>query len=178
MTAEQRLLAWLDDAVIGLSLCPFARGVRAELRTVISDAEDFNAAVRTVAEEAQRLIDDDTVPTTLIGFTDALGEFDDFLDALAAVDHLLEESEGAEYVQVASFHPAYCFEGAARDALGNWTNRSPYPCVHLLRRDEVATAIAAHPDTSGIPEANIARLEGLGADALKALWSGWALPDR
>lgn len=157
---------WLERAVIGLNLCPFAKSVhvRDRIRYVASEAATTDALLEELAAELAWLAetDPDVVDTTLLVHPHVLGDFDDYNDFLdqadAAVDALGLEGE----IQVASFHPDYRFAGTADDDPGNCTNRSPYPMLHLLREASVERAVAAFPDPDAIVERNIETMERLG----------------
>lgn len=171
---ETKVQRWLEDAVIGLNLCPFARAPYSgdQMRIAILDCADFEDVLRQTFEEVDYLLgaSPDAVATTLIVIRGALQEFDDFLDAIYAVDELLEQTGAADYLQLAHFHPDYQFEGTEPDGLENFTNRAPFPVLHLLREDEMSEAVDRHPDPEGIPEKNIARLNAMGAKAIAELW--------
>jgi len=157
---------WLERAVIGLNLCPFARAVhvRNQIRYVLSEAATPEALLLELARELEFLdaADPDMVETTLLIHPRVLADFldyNDFLDdADAAVEALGLEGE----IQVASFHPDYVFAGSDPDDIANCTNRSPYPMLHLLREDSVERAVEAFPDPDAIVERNIETLERLG----------------
>src|SRR5690606_5870441 len=155
---------WLQRAVIGLNLCPFAKAVQVkdQIRYVLSEATTPDGLLEELAAELAWLNDTDpaVVDTTLLIHPRVLTDFydyNDFLDqADAAVDALGLEGE----IQVASFHPDYQFAGTAFDDAGNCTNRSPYPMLHLLREASVERAVAAFPDPDAIVDRNIETLEG------------------
>jgi len=167
--AETR--AWIEHAVIGLNLCPFAKAVhtKGQIRYVVSDDTDPEDLLNTLCEELQRLADTDPaeVDTTLIIHPQVLGDFLDYNDFLEMADAAVEDMGLEGVVQVASFHPQYQFEGTAPDDVSNASNRSPYPTLHLLREDSVDRAVDAFPEAERIYEANIATLEKLGPQ-------GWA----
>ena len=165
--------AWLEKAVIGLDLCPFARAVylRDQIRYAISEAETQEdllehliGELRTIAAASPEEID-----TTLLIHPWVLNDFleyNDFLDvAEDAVAQLGLEGE----IQVASFHPDYQFEGTGPDDIENYTNRSPYPILHLLREASVERAVAAFPDTDAIFEKNIETMRRLGHEGWRRL---------
>jgi uncharacterized protein len=157
---------WLERAVIGLNLCPFARAVhvRNQVRYVLSEATTPQALLLDLTRELEFLdaADPDMVETTLLIHPGVLADFldyNDFLDdADAAVEALGLEGE----IQVASFHPDYVFAGSDPDDVANCSNRSPHPMLHLLREDSVERAVEAHPDPDAIVERNIETLERLG----------------
>ena len=164
---------WLERAVIGLNLCPFAKAVHVkdQVRYVLSEATTADALLQELAEELAWLAETDpgVVDTTLLVHPHVLqdfGDYNDFLDqADAAVDALGLEGE----IQVASFHPDYRFAGTDPDDPGNLTNRSPYPMLHLLREASIDRAVAAYPDPDVIVDRNIATMERLGAAGYHAL---------
>ena len=159
---------WLERAVIGLNLCPFAKAVyvKQQVRFVLSEATTPDALLDELASELSLLArtDPEVVATTLLVHPRVLADFldyNDFLDrADAAVAALGLEGE----IQVASFHPQYRFAGTYADEMGNFTNRSPYPTLHLLREASIDRAVAAFPDPDVIVERNIATLEKLGPE--------------
>lgn len=170
ITATRR---WLERAVIGLNLCPFAKAVhvKQQIRFVLSTATTAEALLEDLACELLLLhrTGPEQTDTTLLVHPHVLGDFldyNDFLDqADAAVDALGLEGE----IQVASFHPGYRFAGTHPDDPGNCTNRSPYPTLHLLREASVERAVATYPDPDAIVERNLDTLEKLGADGYRRL---------
>jgi hypothetical protein len=163
---EARVRAWLEDFVVGLSLCPFAAEPLAagRVRFAVSRAESPEALSGDLARELTRLDREpaDRIETTLLLVPRALARFEDFNRFLDVVDMLLEKLSLVGTLQVASFHPDYRFAGASADDPANATNRSPVPMLHLLREESVARAVRSHPDPSGIPARNAARLRELG----------------
>jgi hypothetical protein len=164
---------WLERAVIGLNLCPFAKAVVAkqQLRIVLSDASTPDALLAQLGEELLLLRDTpaDQIDTTLLVHPDVLGDFLDYNDFLEQADALVEALELDGVLQVASFHPDYQFAGSEPDAVENFTNRSPYPTLHLLREDSVSRAVDAYPDPDAIIERNVATLRALGVDGWRKL---------
>ena len=160
---------WLERAVIGLNLCPFAKAVYAkeQVRFVLSDASTPEALLAQLGEELVLLRDTpaDQVDTTLLVHPQVLGDFLDYNDFLDQADALVEALDLEGVLQVASFHPHYQFAGTAPGDVENFTNRSPHPTLHLLREDSVARAVDAFPDPDAIVERNIATLRQLGVDA-------------
>ncbi|QDG49894.1 DUF1415 domain-containing protein [Persicimonas caeni] len=169
---------WLEDAVIGLNLCPFARAVyvRDEVRIAVDEARGFEDAIRRALDEADRLLQaaPDDIATTLVVFPHALSDFDEFLDAVDAVDELIERAGAAGILQLAHFHPQYQFEGTEADDLENFTNRAPYPTLHLLREAQISEGVASHPNPEAIPERNIEVLEELGELEVHKMWDRWS----
>jgi hypothetical protein len=169
--------AWVRRAVIGLNLCPFARGVEAknQIRYVVSDAADPEALLAALVEELQRLADTDpeVVDTTLLIHPHVLQDFRDFNDFLELADAAVEELGLDGVLQVASFHPQYQFADTDPDDVTNATNRSPYPTLHLLREDSVDRAVAAFPTAEAIFENNMRTLENLGLEGWSTLREQW-----
>ena len=157
---------WLERAVIGLNLCPFAKAVyiKQQVRFVLSDATTPEALLEELAEELVRLRDSDPaqIDTTLIVHPGVLTDFLDYNDFLDNADAAVEALDLQGVLQVASFHPGYQFAGTAPDDIGNYTNRSPFPTLHLLREASVDRAVEAFPDPDAIVERNLRTLEALG----------------
>lgn len=167
---------WLETAVIGLNLCPFAKAVhtRKQVRYAVSLADnpallldDLLVELRTLAAADPAEID-----TTLLIHPKVLNDFLDYNDFLDVADAAVADLKLDGEIQVASFHPRYRFAGTGMDDIGNYTNRSPYPTLHLLREASVARALAAFSDADGIPEKNIETLRRLGHDGWRRLWLG------
>ncbi len=159
---------WLERAVIGLNLCPFAKAAynRGQVRFVLSDAIDTQALLTQLGEELLRLRDTpvEIIDTTLLVHPRVLADFLDYNDFLDEADALLEALALEGVIQIASFHPDYQFAGTAPGDIENCTNRAPFPTLHLLREDSVARAVAAFPDPDAIVERNIETLRKLGAE--------------
>jgi hypothetical protein len=164
---------WLERAVIGLGLCPFAKAVhvRNQVRYVVSEAhnkdvllDDLEHELRTLARASPEEID-----TTLLIHPYVLQDFLDYNDFLEVADGIIEELGLEGVLQVASFHPQYQFEGTAPDDITNYTNRSPYPILHLLREASVDAAVAAFPEAEQIFEKNIETMKRLGIEGWDAL---------
>jgi hypothetical protein len=165
--------AWVDRMVIGLNLCPFARGVqnRQQVAYVLSTAQDEAALLADLGHEMDRLVATDAavLDTTLLIHPQVLADFLDFNDFLGAADDLLEQLGYDGILQVASFHPRFQFAGTQVEDVTNATNRSPYPTLHLLREDSVDRAVAAFPEAELIYEKNKRTLVELGAAGFAAL---------
>ena len=164
---------WLERAVVGLNLCPFAKAVQAkgQVRWVLSDATTPEALLEQLGEELLHLRDtpaEDT-DTTLIVHPRVLTDFLDYNDFLDSADALVESLGLDGVLQVASFHPHYQFAGSTPDDVENFTNRSPYPTLHLLREDSVSRAVAAFPDPEVIFERNVETLRQLGVEGWRKL---------
>lgn len=164
-------IAWVDQVVIGLNLCPFAKAVQVknQIRYVVSEATDEETLLDQLREEMNRLAatEPSEVDTTLLIHPWVLNDFTDYNDFLGLAEDALEDLGHEGVLQVASFHPQYQFEGTDPDDVTNATNRSPYPTLHLLREASVDRAVAAFPNAEAIFERNLRIMEELGAD-------GWA----
>ncbi|MBD7988843.1 DUF1415 domain-containing protein [Luteimonas sp. Sa2BVA3] len=167
---------WLERAVIGLNLCPFAKAVvnKGQVRMVLSEARDEEALLAELGEELVRLRDTPAaeVDTTLIVHPQVLGDFLDYNDFLDTADALVEELGLEGVLQVASFHPQYQFADSGPDDIANFTNRSPWPTLHLLREDSVSRAVEAFPDPDAIVERNVETLQKLGHAGWRELLQG------
>ncbi len=159
---------WLERIVIGLNLCPFAKAVyvKDQVRFVLSDATTPEALVEQLAEELVLLRDTpaEQIDTTLIVHPQVLTDFLDYNDFLDNADAAIEALDLLGILQVASFHPDYQFEGVAANDASNYTNRAPFPTLHLLREDSVARAVDVYPDPDVIVERNIQTLDRIGVD--------------
>jgi uncharacterized protein len=159
-------IAWVEKAVIGLNLCPFARSVHAgqRIRYVVTGADSTDALIEVLVQELDLLAaaDPAEVETTLLIHPRVLGDFLDYNDFLDVADAAVEQLGLTGEVQVASFHPRYQFAGTEPDDIDNFTNRSPYPTLHLLREASIERAVAAYPGAGRIFENNIETLRRLG----------------
>lgn len=164
---------WLERAVIGLNLCPFAKAVyvKQQVRFVPSVATTTDALRSELEVELQRLhaTPAEEIDTTLIVHPHVLQDFYDYNDFLDEADATIESLGLAGEIQVASFHPDYQFAGTDYDDVGNCTNRSPFPMLHLLREESVERAVAAFPDPDVIVERNLETMEKLGLDGWSKL---------
>ena len=165
--------AWIERAVIGLNLCPFARAPysRGRIHYSVSEAIDCEALMQDLRAELDRLVEisGDEIETTLLIHPDVLNDFFDYNGFLDRVDITLRRLNLEGVIQVASFHPQYQFAGTLPGDLGNATNQSPFPMLHLLREDSIDRALAVLDEPESIFEANIATLERLGEQGWRAL---------
>ena len=171
--AETR--AWVDRAVIGLNLCPFAKApqVKGQVRYVLSAATDPAALLSDLINELEKLAEanPERIETTLLIHPQVLGDFAEYNDFVAVAEDTVAELDLEGILQVASFHPDYQFEGTTPDDIENATNRSPYPTLHLIREASIDRAVAAFPEAEAIFEANIETMQKLGP-------AGWAALQR
>ncbi|HEV7817208.1 MAG TPA: DUF1415 domain-containing protein [Janthinobacterium sp.] len=160
--------AWLEKAVIGLNLCPFAKAVhvKKQIRYVVCGAATPEALLGVLMDELQTLSDlpPEEVDTTLLIHPYVLNDFLDYNEFLDVADTALEDMDLVGELQVASFHPQYQFADSGPDDIDNYTNRSPYPTLHLLREDSITRAVEAFPDAAEIFEKNIDTVRKLGLE--------------
>lgn len=172
--AEADMRHWLEAAVIGLNLCPFAKAVHVKRQVhyaVHLAADDDASLLDKLLAEANALA---ALPaterdTTLLMAPNTLADFLDFNDFTARAERRLARAGFEGTLQLASFHPRFQFAGTEADDIGNATNRAPYPTLHLLREESIDRAVEAFPDAEAIFERNIETLEALGADGWAAL---------
>ncbi|MEY2802216.1 MAG: hypothetical protein RL513_1801 [Pseudomonadota bacterium] len=162
---------WLERAVIGLNLCPFAKAVhvKGQVHYAVSAATGWNELLADLAHELDALLAHDAGvrETTLLMAPRTLADFFEFTGFLAEADRLLQQRGLEGTIQLASFHPHYQFAGTGVDDITNFTNRAPYPTLHLLREDSIERAVQSFPDAADIYETNMATLRRLGPQ-------GWA----
>lgn len=165
---------WLEKAVIGLNLCPFAKGVhlKDQIRYFVSHATTPEALVKDLVAELEVLAEanPEKIDTCLLIHPFVMQDFLDYNDFLEVADATLEELDLDGILQVASFHPQYQFEDAAPDDIDNYTNRSPFPTLHLLREESIDKAVEAFPEAEQIYDKNIQTLRELGHEAWKKLF--------
>jgi uncharacterized protein len=164
---------WLTEAVIGLNLCPFAKAVhvKGQIRYAVSDAADMEGVLTDLETELQTLVaaDREVVDTTLLILPRALGDFLDYNDCLFFAERMIKQLRLEGIVQIASFHPVYQFEDSEPDDIENYTNRAPYPILHLLREESIERAVEAFPDAEDIYERNQETLRRIGLAGWNAL---------
>ncbi|RPE71254.1 hypothetical protein EDD53_0370 [Pacificibacter maritimus] len=164
---------WLDQMVVGLNLCPFASSVitRDQVYYAVCDATTKAEREQSFVTELQRLLgtNENSIATSLLMFTTGLEDFDAYLDLLDWCQQILETADLTEQVQLASFHPQYQFDGVAADDLSHFTNRAPYPTLHLLRQDQMTKVLAHVSEPEKIYLDNIKTLNKLGRQKVEAL---------
>jgi uncharacterized protein len=167
---------WLERAVIGLNLCPFAKAVhvKQQIRYVVSEAKTIDELAEDLVTELNFLAEAsvEKVDTTLLIHPHVLNDFLDYNDFLDVADAIVEELKLTGEIQVASFHPQYQFADTEVDDITNFTNRSPYPTLHLLREASVEKAVAAFPEAADIFEKNMVTMHALGGAGWKKLFEG------
>lgn len=167
----QSVRQWVETFVVGMNLCPFAKRelVKNRVRFVTTAATTAEQLLQVLQTELELLNADPSVETTLLIHPAVLQDFYDFNDFLGCADILLLDMELEGIYQVASFHPDYQFGGTRSGDAENYTNRAPYPVLHLLREESLERVIADYPDVDDIPERNIELMNSLGQDKLQAL---------
>ncbi len=164
---------WLEKAVIGLNLCPFAKAVYAkhQVRLVVSHARHADDLLEELDSELDLLVATpaEQLETTLLIHPTLFDDFLDFNDFLEVAEGVVDEHGLEGIIQLASFHPQFQFEGTEVGHISNYTNRAPFAILHLLREDSVEKALAAFPQAEAIFEQNIETLKKLGHDGWKAL---------
>jgi uncharacterized protein len=171
---------WISSIVIGLNLCPFARRVfdADRIRYVVSAAEDEAGLLNDLTDELTALAASTSIETTLLIHPRVLGDFLDYNDFLGAGEQRIDDLGFTGVIQLASFHPHYQFADTDPDAVENYTNRSPYPMLHLLREESI-DAIGDDPDELlAIPERNIETLRALGRDRILQMLEAHAKAQR
>ncbi|MDB5930419.1 MAG: hypothetical protein JWR60_2126 [Polaromonas sp.] len=164
---------WLEKAVIGLNLCPFAKAVyvKNQVRLVVSHARHADDLLEELDSELELLASTpaEEIDTTLLIHPTLFDDFLDFNDFLEIAESVLDEHGLEGVVQLASFHPKFQFEGTEPDDIGNYTNRAPFAMLHLLREESIDRAVQAFPQAEAIFEENIKTLEKLGHAGWQAL---------
>lgn len=162
---------WLETFVIGLNLCPFASRelLNNRIRFKLSTAGTEQELLIDLASEFKLLDEDQSVETTLLIHPQVLQDFDDYNRFLTLTELLIEQLDLEGIYQLASFHPRYRFAGTEPEDLENFTNRSPYPMLHVIREQSLQQAIADYPDVTEIPARNIALMRQLGSAKLMAM---------
>jgi uncharacterized protein len=163
---------WVETLVIGLNLCPFAKRelINNRIRFTVSRAANEQQLLENLQAELELLNNDQSIETTLIIHPDVLQDFYDYNEFLDYADGLLVQMELDGVYQIASFHPNYQFADTEPDDVENYSNRSPYPLLHLIREQSLEQAIASYPDSDQIPQRNVELLKSLGREKMQALF--------
>ncbi len=173
---------WIEKAVIGLNLCPFAKSVyvKNQVRIVVSDARHIDAFLEDLDRELDYLaeVDPEETDTTLLIHPTLFPDFLDFNDVHQIADEAVVEHELDGVIQIASFHPEYQFEGTEPDDITNYTNRAPFPTLHLIREDSLDKAVEAFPEAETIYERNIETMKKLGIAGWLALGMSHIRPQK
>lgn len=162
---------WVESVVVDLNLCPFAKHelVKNRVRFAVTEATTDEQLLIALQDELKLLNNEPSVETTLLIHPNVLQDFYDYNQFLNYVDGLLAQMKMEGVYQAASFHPDYQFAGTNPDDAENYTNRSPYPMLHLIREESLERAIAGYPDVEGIPARNKELMNSLGEDKLRQL---------
>ena len=162
---------WINSVVIGCNFCPFAAKamLRKSVRYVVLPETTLESSLETLIEELRYLDRTEDIETTLLIFPKQYADFEEFLDLTDLAEDLSVEQGYEGIYQIASFHPEYCFAEADADDPANYTNRSPYPMLHLLREDSVSRAVDHYIDPEGIPDRNIAFAQEKGLKYMQML---------
>lgn len=170
-TVIQATRRWVQNIVVDMQLCPFAQREldNNRVRFEVSDAKDGLHLLQALQDEIEKLEAEPEIETTLLIHPQAMTDFERYNQFLDRVDDVLEDRGWVGFFQVASFHPQYQFADTQPDDAENFTNRSPFPMLHILREESLEKAIEAYPEVDAVPERNIARMNALGAEKLRAM---------
>ena len=162
---------WINDVVIGFNFCPFAKRevMQNSIRYVDYNERKLKPLIVLLAKEIAHLEWHEEVETTLIVLSSGFKVFWDYLDVVDKADNWLDNNQFRGKYQIASFHPEYCFAGENIDSPSNYTNRSPYPMLHILRESSLEDAIARYKNPENIPLNNVDKANAMGTSALQAL---------
>jgi len=168
-----RVHHWIEKAVIGLDLCPFTNSVyrQNKLRCWVSESKQVDALMLELYQQCQYLIETPKIETTLLIIPHQLQDFAEFNQVLDQVDALMAAYQWTGIFQIASFHPDYQFNNTSVDDRENWSNRSPYPILHILRESSVERALAGYPNPERIPETNIRTLSAMDPTELDRIFN-------
>ena len=170
-TVNEQTAQWIKSVVIGCNFCPFAAKalLRKSIRYVVLPGATVESSLEAFIEELQYLDRTEDIETTFLIFPDNFADFEQYLDLVTLAEDLLTDQEYDGIYQVASFHPDYCFAGSDDDDPANYTNRSIYPMLHLLREESITNAVDNYPDPEGIPQRNIAFAQEKGLKYMQML---------
>lgn len=162
---------WVAEVVVGLNFCPFAHREVEKQRVAFRDsaAQTVEVALTDLASAMQELLENDHIETTLLVLSKGFTDFEDYLDLLDYAQLTLREFNLEGVLQIASFHPDYQFADTAADDVSNYTNRAPFPVLHLLREESLEKVLARYPNPETIPERNIEVADEQGADYFRDL---------
>lgn len=174
MTVEQQVWHWVDEVVIGLNLCPFAKKPRInqQIKVFISEAKDDNDLVNEFMQELEwiKQVDPNNTDTSLFVIPYALFDFEDYLDFLSLANILLQQLGLEGQFQLASFHPNYQFDGTEIQDQENLTNTAPFPIIHIIREATVERVLKVYPNPELIPDNNIERVLALTEQEIQQLY--------
>ena len=176
MTPIESTKLWINKMVIGLGLCPFASKVvtQKEIHFSKTKATDFKSLSALLNLNAEHILNDENKESTaIIVIEKGLESFLDYLDLIHQLEDYLEDVKLNEDIQIASFHPQYQFAETKTTDITNYTNRSPYPLIHLLKCEDVTAAIESHPDIHSVPTDNIKKLKSMSLDSLAVVYKSF-----
>ncbi|MGV6852377.1 MAG: DUF1415 domain-containing protein [bacterium] len=162
---------WLEKTIIAFNFCPFAKKefISNRIHYELVDDANLQEQLLSLMAECHRLDNEPEIETALVIYPKGLDDFNNYLDFLDLANQALVESGYEGVYQLASFHPDYCFEGIDSNDPSNFTNRSPYPLIHIIREQSLERVLASYPDPEQIPERNIALARDKGTDVFKAV---------
>lgn len=171
---EKHIRAWLQSFIVELNLCPFARPLIADpaLRISVCDASNLEQLHYAFLSELDLIqqSSEGEIATSLLVVPNTLQRFEDYLDFLGDAEAMLEELGLDGTIQLASFHPQYLFDGEDKNSASHFSNRSPYPLIHFLREEMVASALQNYANPEKIPTRNIKTLQTIGRDTIERRW--------
>ena len=161
---------WIKEVIVGFNFCPFAKRQleREHIRFCVNEQTETELMLKDVFSECTYLDSHTDVETTLIIFPQTVADFEQYLTFLDMAEQLLSAQGYDGTYQLASFHPLYCFAQAEANDAANYTNRSPYPMLHLLREASLEKALSKYPDPENIPERNITTAREIGLDKMQS----------
>ncbi|MCF6217595.1 MAG: DUF1415 domain-containing protein [Gammaproteobacteria bacterium] len=166
----QQTRNWVSQVIVKLNFCPFARPVveSGGIHYHLTEADDLHEALQVLIEQCKYLDEQPEIKTGLVIYAHGFDSFDEFLDLVDLANPLLETQGYEGIYQLANFHPDYCFEGELPSDPANYTNRSPYPMLHIIREADLEQALESYPDPEAIPARNIALAREMGLAALQS----------
>jgi len=161
---------WLEQVVVGMNLCPFAKPVlkNNSIHYAVTDQSEWQSLSQFFLQELTRIAqaDEQQISTSLLIIPQGLSDFYDYLDFVSDCEDLIRKAGLTDQFQLASFHPQYIFAQVDPEDVSHWTNRSPYPIVHIIREEQMSTVLEKHPNPDSIAQRNIALFQDMGKDAL------------
>ena len=160
---------WVKNIIVGHNFCPFAKREleRGSIRYSVNNNTDLESALQAMIDECVHLDDNNDIETTLLILSEGFQDFEKYLDLVELGEKLIDDQGYEGIYQFASFHPDYCFAGAEQDDPANYTNRSPYPMLHLIREASMEQALKNYPEPEKIPDRNVDHARELGLDEMK-----------
>ncbi|MDU0354396.1 DUF1415 domain-containing protein [Paraglaciecola aquimarina] len=162
---------WIDNVVIGLNFCPFAKKEMQQetVSYLVSHNLNINESLEQLIEQLCVLDQHTEIQTSLLIFSKGFIAFEEYLELVEYASGIIEQGGYSGIYQLATFHPDYCFAGEAQDDPANYTNRSPYPILHILRESSIEQVLKRYPDPQNIPDNNIAKARAMGSEKLKSM---------